>query len=76
MPIGREAERAGPGRLLDAARAGTSGALVLRGEAGIGKTALLEHAAAAASNFRCCGRRDVARARPGRGRWPRGPGTR
>ncbi len=52
MLIGRETEMAGLGRLLDAAREGTSGALLLRGEAGIGKTALLEHAATAASGFR------------------------
>lgn len=52
MLIGRETEMAGLGRLLDAARSGTSGALVLRGEAGIGKTALLEHATASASDFR------------------------
>ena len=52
MLIGREAETAGLGKLLNAARLGTSGALVLRGEAGIGKTALLEQAAAAADGFR------------------------
>ena len=51
MLIGREAETAGLGQLLEAARSGTSGALVLRGEAGIGKTALLEHAAATATGF-------------------------
>ena len=51
MLIGRETEKAGLGTLLDAARAGTSGALVLRGEAGIGKTALLQHAADAATGF-------------------------
>jgi DNA-binding CsgD family transcriptional regulator len=51
MLIGRETEMAGLGRLLDTARSGTSGALVLRGEAGIGKTALLEHAAASAADF-------------------------
>ena len=51
MLIGRETEMAGLGRLLDAARTGTSGAVVLRGEAGIGKTALLEHAAASAGDF-------------------------
>jgi DNA-binding CsgD family transcriptional regulator len=43
--IGRDVERARITALLDAARDGRSGALVLRGEAGIGKTALLDHAA-------------------------------
>jgi DNA-binding CsgD family transcriptional regulator len=51
MLNGRAAEQAAIDRLLDAARAGTSGALVLRGEAGIGKTALLGYAAAAAGGF-------------------------
>ena len=45
---GREGERAALDRLLDDARAGTSGVLVLRGEPGIGKSALLDHAAATA----------------------------
>jgi DNA-binding CsgD family transcriptional regulator len=44
---GREAEIAAISALLDGARSGTSGALVLRGEAGIGKSALLDHAAGA-----------------------------
>ena len=52
MLIGRETEMAGLGKLLDAARLGTSGALVVRGEAGIGKSALLEQAAAMAGDFR------------------------
>jgi DNA-binding CsgD family transcriptional regulator/predicted negative regulator of RcsB-dependent stress response len=42
--IGRESECARLEEVLDGARTGRSGALVLRGEAGIGKTALLEHA--------------------------------
>jgi DNA-binding CsgD family transcriptional regulator len=50
-PRGREDERAALARLLDEARAGRSGVLVLRGEAGIGKTALLEHAIESASDF-------------------------
>jgi len=51
MLNGRAAEQAAIDRLLDAARTGTSGALVLRGEAGIGKTALLDYAAGAADGF-------------------------
>jgi DNA-binding CsgD family transcriptional regulator len=46
--IGREHERAEIGRIISAACLGLSGVLVLRGEAGIGKTALLDHAAASA----------------------------
>ena len=45
---GEEPERAEIDRMLDGARRGESGALVLRGEAGMGKTALLAYAAAAA----------------------------
>jgi hypothetical protein len=41
---GRDAERAVIGGLLEGARASKSGVLVLRGEAGVGKTALLEDA--------------------------------
>lgn len=50
--FGREAETDRIGELLAAARRGFSGVLVLRGEAGIGKTALLEWAVAAAGDFR------------------------
>ncbi|WP_336085936.1 helix-turn-helix transcriptional regulator [Nocardia sp. SSK8] len=46
MLHGRDAEQARIDELLAAARAGRSGALVLRGEAGIGKSALLDYAAA------------------------------
>ncbi|MFE6862667.1 AAA family ATPase [Nocardia sp. NPDC057668] len=46
MLHGRQAEQLRIDELLDAARAGRSGVLVLRGEAGIGKTALLDYAAA------------------------------
>lgn len=38
-------------RLLEGAQAGTSAALIVHGEPGIGKTALLEHAGEAASGF-------------------------
>jgi DNA-binding CsgD family transcriptional regulator len=41
---GRDPERARIGALLEAARSSRSGALVLRGEAGIGKSALLDDA--------------------------------
>ena len=39
-------------RLLDDARGGRSSVLVIRGEAGVGKTALMRHAAARATGFR------------------------
>jgi hypothetical protein len=49
---GRDAECAALDVLLDAARRGESRALVLRGEPGVGKTALLEHAIGSAPDFR------------------------
>jgi DNA-binding CsgD family transcriptional regulator len=49
---GRRSECAVLDHLLDAAREGHSAVLVLRGEAGIGKSALLDHLAAAAAGFR------------------------
>ncbi|MFB7472960.1 AAA family ATPase [Kitasatospora sp. NPDC056184] len=50
MLYGREREQAAVDALLDGARDGRSGVLVLRGEPGIGKTALLEYAVAAAGD--------------------------
>jgi AAA ATPase domain len=50
--LGRLAERAALDRLLERARAGRSAVLVVRGEPGIGKTALLDYAASRASGFR------------------------
>src|SRR5690606_5792331 len=52
--VGRRAQREALGQVLAGAQAGQSGVLVVRGEAGIGKTALLEDArsTAVASGFR------------------------
>ncbi len=58
--FGRRAETAALDGLLDRAAHGAGSALVLWGEPGIGKTALLEHAVAAASDatvLRCRGTR-------------------
>ena len=52
MLLDRLSERAELSQLLDAARAGRSGVLVVRGEPGIGKTALLEHAIESAAGLR------------------------
>jgi hypothetical protein len=49
---GRVGERERLDGLIAAARAGSSGALVVRGEAGIGKSALLDHALTHASGCR------------------------
>src|SRR6476469_3358043 len=51
MLRGRRDECATLDRLLDGARAGRSGTLVLRGEAGVGKTALLEYAVESAADL-------------------------
>jgi len=50
--LGRRAERAALDRMVDTARAGRAAVLVMRGEPGIGKTALLDYAAGRASGFR------------------------
>jgi DNA-binding CsgD family transcriptional regulator len=57
MLIGRDSEQRLIESLLQEARNGASGSLVIRGEAGIGKTALLEHAAASSDlrTLRCAG---------------------
>ncbi|MGY1786920.1 ATP-binding protein [Geodermatophilus sp. SYSU D00698] len=52
MLAGRDAERARIAALLDGARAGTGGALVVRGVAGAGKSTLLAEAVDAAAGMR------------------------
>src|SRR5437660_8823008 len=47
--VGRRDEQEALDRLLDGARSGRSGVLVVRGEAGVGTTALLEYLAERAS---------------------------
>ena len=49
---GRTSEREVLDRLLERVRGGESAALVIRGEAGVGKTAMLRYAARQASGFR------------------------
>ena len=51
MLLGRATERERIAALLRDARAGRSGALVIRGEPGAGKTALLDDAAAQAQDM-------------------------
>jgi DNA-binding CsgD family transcriptional regulator len=59
MLLGRERERELLRGVLDEARAGRSGVLALVGEAGIGKSSLLEDAAAAAAGMRVLRARGV-----------------
>src|SRR6516162_6171430 len=49
---GRASERAALGAMLDRVRGGESAVLVMRGEAGIGKTALLHYCAREAAGCR------------------------
>ncbi|WP_460820560.1 AAA family ATPase, partial [Nocardioides ungokensis] len=51
MLVGRDTERAAVAALLDDARSGRGGALVVRGVAGVGKSALLADAVAASSDM-------------------------
>src|SRR3954468_2310436 len=55
MLYGRVAECAAVERLLEEARASHSGVLVVRGEPGLGKSALLQEAVARAVGFRVLG---------------------
>ena len=50
--LGRAGEREALDRLLDNVRGGQSAVLVIRGEPGVGKTALLHYCARQASGFR------------------------
>ncbi len=59
MLCGRDAERAQIDALLEAARASRSGALVVRGEPGIGKTALLEDARGRAKDMHVLAARGI-----------------
>ena len=73
MLIGRGSELARIGQLLAEARLGTSGVLVIAGEPGVGKTALLRHAVEAARGMT----RPAGQGRRVRGRAPvRRPATR
>src|SRR3954466_12325355 len=50
--LNRDSEREALDRLVAGVRAGQSRVLVLRGDAGVGKTALLQHLSEAAKGFR------------------------
>src|ERR1700743_3409451 len=49
--VGRDAESAAVAKLLRKVRSGASGSLVVRGEPGIGKSAILDYAMQAAAGF-------------------------
>ena len=59
MLVGRERELAIVHRMLEAARTGRAAGLVVAGEAGVGKTALLDEAVARARDFRVLRTRGV-----------------
>src|SRR5438128_2693795 len=59
MLLGREPELLAIDQALAAARLGTSSRLLIRGEPGIGKTALLEHAVSQAASMRVLAARGV-----------------
>ncbi|MET9548869.1 AAA family ATPase [Streptomyces sp. NPDC006627] len=59
MLLGRSSECARLLALVDKARRGESGALLIRGEAGIGKTSLVEHVAGESGDLRRLGTRGV-----------------
>ena len=50
--LGRQREREALERLLEVARRGRGGVLVIHGDPGVGKTALLEHAVETGPDFR------------------------
>ena len=52
MLLDRLTERAALGRLLETVRGGRSAVLMVYGEVGVGKTALLDHTVAAAAGMR------------------------
>ncbi len=60
MLLGREPERQALARVLEQARGGQSAVLTLVGEPGIGKSALLDHAAGSADGMRVLRARGVA----------------
>ena len=72
MMVGRKDERARLKALLDAAREGRSGALLLHGPPGIGKTELLRYAIEEAGGLHgCCGRAASSRSPTSRSpAWP------
>jgi DNA-binding CsgD family transcriptional regulator len=57
--LGRERERAAIDHLLEGARAGASGGLIVTGQPGVGKTTLLNYAREAAGDLRLLGARGL-----------------